>query len=87
MASKKNYLIRVWSTVREKIGTTLDHMIETHSDGFDLLQERIIKCYENNIQNLHVAKGLRATYEETNKEEINQSKTSGKTTGKSNQNR
>jgi len=73
MASKKNYLIRVWSTVGEKIGTTLDDMIETHSDGFDLLQERIIKCYENNIQNLHVAKGLRATYEETDKEKINQS--------------
>jgi len=64
MASKKNYLIRVWSTVGEKIGTTLDDMIEAHSDGFDLLQERIIKCYENNIQNLCVPKGLRATYEE-----------------------
>ena len=64
MASKKNYLIRVWSTVGEKIGTTLDDMIEAHSDGFDLLQERIIKCYENNIKNLYVLKGLRATYEE-----------------------
>ena len=64
MASKKNYLIRVWSTVGAKIGTTLDDMIETHSDGFDLLQERIIKCYENNIKNLYVPKGLRATYEE-----------------------
>ena len=64
MASKKNYLIRVWSTVGEKIGTTLDDMIEAHSDGFDLLQERIIKCYENNIKNLYVLKGLRSTYEE-----------------------
>ena len=72
MASKKNYLIRVWSTIGGKIGT-LDSVIKTEHSGFELLQERIIKCYENNIQNLHVAKGLRATYEETDKEKINQS--------------
>ena len=64
MASKKNYLIRVWSTVGGKIGTTIDSIIETEHSGFDLLQERIIKCYENNIKNLYVPKGLRATYEE-----------------------
>ena len=75
MASKKNYLIRVWSTVGGKIGT-LDSIIKTEHSGFDLLQERIIKCYENNIKNLCVPKGLRATYEETDKEEINQNKTS-----------
>ena len=64
MASKKNYLIRVWSTTGSKIGTTLDNIIETSHSGFDLVQERIIKSYENNIKNLHVPKGLRATYEE-----------------------
>ena len=87
MASKKNYLIRVWSTIGGKVGTSLDNIIETEHSGFDLVQERIIKCYENNIKNLYVPKGLRATYEETDKEEINQSKTTGKTTGKSNPNR
>ena len=39
-------------------------MIENTHSGFDLVQERIIKCYENNIKNLYVPKGLRATYEE-----------------------
>ena len=87
MAFKKNYLIRVWSTIGGKIGTTIDNIIETEHSGFDLVQERIIKCYENNIKNLYVPKGLRATYEETDKEEINQNKTTGKITGKSNQNR
>ena len=42
----------------------LDKLIETSSDGFDLVQEKIIRCYEKNIQNLCVPKGLRATYEE-----------------------
>jgi len=74
MASKKNYLIRVWSVAGAKIGATIDHIIETSHSGFDLVQERIIRCYENNIQNLHVPKGFRATYEETNKEKINKDK-------------
>ena len=87
MASKKNYLIRVWSTIGGKIGTTVDNIIETEHSGFDLVQERIIKCYENNIKNLYVPKGLRATYEETDKEEINQNKTTGKIPARPNQNR
>ena len=87
MASKKNYLIRVWSTIGGKIGTTIDNIIETEHSGFDLVQERIIKCYENNIKNLYVPKGLRATYEETDKEEINQNKTTGKIPARPNQNR
>ena len=87
MASKKNYLIRVWSTTGGKIGATIDNIIETSHSGFDLVQERIIKCYENNIKNLHIPKGLRATYEETDKEEINQNKTTGKIPARPNQNR
>ena len=63
MAEKKHYLIKVWDTARKK-DKKLDKSIETSSDGFDLLQEKIIRCYENNIQNLCVPKGLRATYEE-----------------------
>ena len=63
MAEKKHYLIKVWDTARKK-DKKLDKSIETSSDGFDLLQEKIIRCYENIIQNLHVPKGLRATYEE-----------------------
>ena len=68
MAFKKTYLIKVWDTARKK-DKKLDKLIETESDGFDLIQERIIKCYENNIKNLCVPKGLRATYEEV-KEKI-----------------
>ena len=68
MALKKTYLIKVWDTARKK-NKKLDKSIETESDGFDLLQERIIKCYETNIKNLCVPKGLRATYEEV-KEKI-----------------
>ena len=68
MAFKKTYLIKVWDTARKK-DKNLDKLIETESDGFDLLQERIIKCYETNIKNLCVPKGLRATYEEV-KEKI-----------------
>ena len=63
MAEKKHYLIKVWDTSIKK-DKKLDKLIETSSDGFDLLQEKIIRCYENNIQNLYVPKGLRATYEE-----------------------
>ena len=63
MAEKKHYLIKVWDTSIKK-DKKLDKLIETSSDGFDLLQEKIIRCYENNIQNLYVPKGLRCTYEE-----------------------
>jgi len=63
MPLKKTYLIKVWDSARKK-DEKLDKLIETESDGFDLIQERIIKCYENNIKNLCVPKGLRATYEE-----------------------
>ena len=63
MPFKKTYLIKVWDSARKK-DKKLDKLIETESDGFDLIQERIIKCYENNIKNLCVPKGLRATYEE-----------------------
>ena len=45
MASKKNYLIRVWSTTGGKIGATIDNIIETEHSGFDLVQERIIKHF------------------------------------------
>ena len=68
MPLKKTYLIRVWDN-RQKKNKELDKLIETTSDGFDLIQERIIKCYENYIKNLSVPKGLRATYEEV-KEKI-----------------
>jgi hypothetical protein len=68
MAFKKNYLIKVWDTSKKK-DKELDKQIETENDGFDLIQERIIKCYETNIKNLSVPKGLRATYEEV-KEKI-----------------
>ena len=63
MAEKKHYLIKVWDTSIKK-DKKLDKSIETSSDGFDLVQEKIIRCYENIIQNLYVPKGLRATYEE-----------------------
>ena len=63
MAEKKHYLIKVWGTTIKK-DKKLDKLIETSSDGFDLVQEKIIRCYENNIQNLCVPKGLRSTYEE-----------------------
>ena len=75
MASKKNYLIKVWQTESKKKIDDSDIDKDKHS-GFDLLQERIIKSYENNIKNLYVPKGFRATYEETDKEETPQSKTS-----------
>ena len=66
MASKKYYLIKVWDTARKK-DKTLDKLIETESDGFDLLQEKVIQCYESHIKNLYVPKGLRSTYEEVEK--------------------
>ena len=73
MAEKKHYLIRVWdvsgknkqitdSSNKEPIITI--PLEENKHSGFNLLQERIIKCYENNIKNLYVLKGFRATYEE-----------------------
>ena len=73
MAEKKHYLIRVWdvsgknkqitdSSNKEPIITI--PLEENKHSGFNLLQERIIKCYENNIKNLYVPKGLRSTYEE-----------------------
>ena len=72
MAEKKHYLIRVWdvsgkntqiadSSNKEPIITI---PLENKHNGFNLLQEKIIKSYENNIKNLHVPKGLRSTYEE-----------------------
>ena len=67
MAAKKYYLIRVWSTTGSKISTTLDNIIETSHSGFDLLQEKVIPCYESHIKNLYVPKGLRSTYEEVEK--------------------
>ena len=72
MANKKSYLIRVWNNSgvekTDKV-TNLDVLSipidnKYSNDGFDLVQERIIKCYESNIKNLYVPKGLRATYEE-----------------------
>ena len=72
MAEKKHYLIRVWDTVGLK-APNLEQVKDKESfvvkeenshDGFNLVQERIIKCYENNIKNLYVLKGLRSTYEE-----------------------
>ena len=73
MAEKKHYLIKVWDVTGQNTKTVdssskKPHVIipleENKHSGFDLLQERIIKCYENNIKNLYVPKGLRATYEE-----------------------
>ena len=72
MAEKKHYLIKVWDTsglkapnleqVKDKESFVVKE--ENTHDGFNLLQERIIKCYEINIKNLYVPKGLRSTYEE-----------------------
>ena len=72
MAEKKHYLIKVWDTsglkapnleqVKDKASYVVKE--ENTHDGFNLLQEKIITCYENNIQNLYVLKGLRSTYEE-----------------------
>ena len=82
MALKKTYLIKVWDMSGDKVPpleqvkdsetkSERSYVVEEKNtdDGFELLQERIIKCYENNIKNLRVSKGLRATYEEV-KEKI-----------------
>ena len=61
MAEKKHYLIKVWQVSNDK---KIDDFLKDKHDGFDLVQEKIIKSYENNIKNLHVPKGLRSTYEE-----------------------
>jgi len=66
MASKNSYLIRVWQ-LPEKGQIPLknkDQIIDNTSDGFELAQEKIIKCYDKDIKNIRVAKGYRATYEE-----------------------
>jgi len=77
MAEKKHYLIKVWEisgfkapTLEQakdsKTKSEESYVVEEKNinDGFNLTQEKIIRCYENNIQNLYVLKGLRATYEE-----------------------
>ena len=72
MAEKKHYLIRVWDVSGKNKQITdsknkepiITIPLENKHNGFNLLQEKIIKSYENNIKNLHVPKGLRSTYEE-----------------------
>ena len=73
MAEKKHYLIKVWDVSRKNKQIVDSSSKEPHitipleenkHSGFNLLQERIIRCYENNIKNLYVLKGLRSTYEE-----------------------
>ena len=62
MASKNSYLIRVWQlSQKDKIK---DKSKDNTTDGFELSQEKIIKCYDKDIKNISVAKGYRATYEE-----------------------
>ena len=62
MASKNSYLIRVWQlSQKDKIK---DKSKDNTTDGFELSQEKIIKCYDKDIKNIRVAKGYRATYEE-----------------------
>ena len=66
MASKNSYLIRVWQIPNKgqiPLGNK-DKIIDNTSDGFELAQEKIIKCYDKDIKNIRVAKGYRATYEE-----------------------
>ena len=66
MASKNSYLIRVWQISKKgkiPLGNK-DKIIDNTSDGFELAQEKIIKCYDKDIKNIRVAKGYRATYEE-----------------------
>ena len=66
MASKTSYLIRVWQLPKKgqiSLGNK-DKIIDNTSDGFELAQEKIIKCYDKDIKNISVAKGYRATYEE-----------------------
>ena len=69
MAEKKHYLIRVWDIsglkvpnleqVKDKDKESYVVKEENTYDGFNLVQEKIIKLYENNIKNLCVPKGLR----------------------------
>ena len=66
MASKTSYLIRVWQLSKKgniSLGNK-DKILDNTSDGFELTQEKIIKCYDKDIKNIRVAKGYRATYEE-----------------------
>ena len=66
MASKTSYLIRVWQLSKKgKVSLkNKDQIIDNTSDGFELAQEKIIKCYDKDIKNISVATGYRATYEE-----------------------
>ncbi len=66
MASKTSYLIRIWQlpTKGKILLKNKDKIIDNKSDGFELAQEKIIKCYDKDIKNIRVAKGYRATYEE-----------------------
>jgi hypothetical protein len=72
MAEKKHYLIKVWDVSGKNKQITdsknkepiITIPLENKHNGFNLIQEKIIKSYEKNIQNLYVPKGLRATYEE-----------------------
>ena len=66
MASKNSYLIRVWQLPKKgNISSgNKDKILDNTSDGFELTQEKIIKCYDKVIKNIRVAKGYRATYEE-----------------------
>ena len=72
MAEKKHYLIRVWDVSGKNKQITdsknkepiITIPLENKHNGFNLIQEKIIKSYENNIKNLHIPKGFRATYEE-----------------------
>lgn len=72
MAEKKHYLIRVWDISGfktpnlEQVKDNKSFIIKEENThyGFNLVQEKIIKCYESNIQNLYVPKGFRSTYEE-----------------------
>ena len=66
MASKTSYLIRVWQLPKKgkiPLGNK-DKFIDNTSGGFELAQEKIIKCYDKDIKNISVAKDYRATYEE-----------------------
>ena len=66
MASKNSYLIRVWQIPKKDniSSDNKDKILGNTSDGFELAQEKIIKCYDKDIKNIRVAKGYRATYEE-----------------------
>jgi|ETNmetMinimDraft_33_1059910.scaffolds.fasta_scaffold07627_5 hypothetical protein len=76
MASKKSYLIKVWdhSGIEKTDKITNVEGVEYSNDGFDLLQEKVINCYETNIKNLSVPKGFRCTYEEIEEKKTTSSK-------------